>query len=163
MIEIVMDEDEESNDPPAAAPMDGIVPVLAAPAPPSKGHSRGHSRGRSQGDTGSISGRLSKATERLRSASRGRKDGMRGHLKSPPMPEAPYESIPTHHLKSQPQSMGESPYESIPSHHYKPSATPVTATAVPPPVFHDPDVIRSPIEGPKRSHMSTGLHYSEMI
>lgn len=165
MIEIVMDEDEENNDPPAAAPMDGIVPVLAAPAPPSKGHSRGHSRGRSQGDTGSISGRLSKATERLRSASRGRKDGMRGgHMKSPPMPEAPYESIPTHHLKSQPQSMGgESPYESIPSHYYKPSATPVTATAVPPPVFHDPDVIRSPIEGPKRSHMSTGLHYSEMI
>lgn len=163
MIEIVMDEDEESgNDPPAAAPMDSTVPVLPPPAPPFKGHNRG----RSHGDGGSLSGRLSKATERLRSASRGRKDGMRGHLKSPPMPEAPYESVPTHHLKSPPK--GELPYESIPSHHFKPSPTPtpVTAinpTAVPPPVRYDTDAIRSPIEGPKGSHLSTGLHYSEMI
>lgn len=164
MIEIVMDEDEEEsgNEPPAAAPMDGVVPVIAPPAPPSKGHSRGRSFG---GDSGSISGRISKATERLRSASRGRKDGLRGHLKSPPMPEAPYESIPTHHLKSQPQPMAESPYESIPSHHFKPTPTPqqAPASAVPPPVMYDPDVIRSPIEGPKGSHLSTGLHYSEMI
>jgi hypothetical protein len=133
-------DNEKEKDPPSAAPMDGMVPMLTAPAPPSKGHNRG----RSQGDTSSLSDRISKATERLRSASRGRKDGMRG-IKSPPM-------------------MAEAPYESIPSHHYKPATTPLPNNgAVPPPVLYDPDVIRSPIEGPRGSHTSTGLHYSEMF
>jgi hypothetical protein len=144
MIEIVMDEDENNNEPPVAAPMDGMVPVLAPPAPPSKS---GHSRGRSSvGDSGSISGRLSKATERLRSASRGRKDSSRGHGKSPNMSEAPYESVPTRHFKT--ASMASAPPSSM---------------QIPPPVMYDPDVIRSPIEGPKGSHLSTGLHMSEMI
>ena len=143
MIEIVMDEDE-NDEPPVAAPMDGMVPVLAPPAPPSKSS---HSRGRSSiGDSGSISGRFSKATERLRSASRGRKDNSRGHVKSPHMPEAPYESVPTHQFRT--ASMASAPPSSM---------------AIPPPVMYDPDVIRSPMEGPKGSHLSTGLHMSEMI
>ncbi|KAI6780291.1 uncharacterized protein J7T54_005393 [Emericellopsis cladophorae] len=119
-IEIVMDEDETS------APDDGVASGPAPPAPSFKGHSRGRS------ETGSLSGRFSKATERLRSASRGRKD--RG-MKSPPT-EAPYESVP------------------MPFH---------VKTPGPPPVHYDPDVIRSPVEGPRMSHMSTGLHKSEMF
>lgn len=93
MIEIVMDEDEEESAP-VAAPNDHMVPVLPPPAPPSKGHNRG----RSNGDSISISGRFSKATERLRSASRGRKE--RG-AKSPPV-EAPYESIPNSYFAKAP-------------------------------------------------------------
>lgn len=106
-IEIVMDEDSQSDaqqppvpPPPPAHPSftpivvpstEITVPVLPPPAPPSsKGHSRGHSRGRSATDN-SIAGRISKATERLRSASRTRKDNpYRGH-KSPEI--APYESV----------------------------------------------------------------------
>ena len=65
MIEIVMDED---GGPISAAPNDGMVPVLPPPAPPSRGHNRGRST------EGSFSGRLSKATERIRSASRGGKE-----------------------------------------------------------------------------------------
>lgn len=87
MIEIVMDDDETSgND----APLDTGPPVSVP---------KGHSRGRSIGDS-SISGRFSKATERLRSASRSRKDAVR--IRSPPF-EAPYESIPMpRQLKSPP-------------------------------------------------------------
>lgn len=102
-IEIVMDEDSQSEaqqppvPPPPPAPPSSTpivvpsteitVPVLPPPAPPS---AKGHSRGRSATDN-SIAGRISKATERLRSASRTRKDNpYRGH-KSPEI--APYESI----------------------------------------------------------------------
>lgn len=56
MIEIVMDEDDDA--PMTAAPYDGMVPVLAPPAPPSRGH--------------------------MRSASRSRKDS-RASIKSPPL------------------------------------------------------------------------------
>lgn len=131
MIEIVMDEDENA---PAAAPNDGMVPVIPPPAPPaSKGS---HNRGRSAGETSSsLSGRFSKATERLRSASRGRKESLRGN-KPPPV---------------------EAPYESVPNPHY------VKTPGLPPPVQYDPDVIRSPIEGQRFSHISTGMHKSEMI
>jgi len=106
--------------------------VIAPPAPPSKGHSRG----RSIGDGSSISSRFSKATDRLRSASRGRKEAG----KSSKAPEAPYESIPTPYL---------------------PIKSPIPG--VPPPMMYDPDVIRSPIESKRSKHMSTGLHKSEMI
>lgn len=77
MIEIVMDEDEQSD----------AEPVVNVPAPLSISHNRGSSIG-----DNSISGRFSKATERLRSASRTRKDvrPMRSQAF-----EAPYESIPT--------------------------------------------------------------------
>ena len=117
MIEIVMDEDESSA--PAAAPNDGMVPVLAPPAPPG---SKGHSRGRSAGDSNaSKSGRFSKATDRLRSASRGRKDHAARAARSPPV-EAPYESVPmAQHMKA----------PSLQAVHY------------------DPETLCSPIEGPK--------------
>lgn len=75
-IEIVMDDDEVS----------GNEHFQSYPAPRSIS---GRNRTSSIGE-GSISGRLSKATERLRSASRNRKDIR--HLISPPF-EAPYESV----------------------------------------------------------------------
>ncbi|KAK7408225.1 hypothetical protein QQX98_009588 [Neonectria punicea] len=89
LIEIVMDDDENSGTdaPPASSP-----PTITS--------FMGHNRGRSIGDSGSISGRLSNATQRLRSASRSRKDA--GRIKSPPF-EAPYESVPMpRRLKSPP-------------------------------------------------------------
>ncbi|KAM5345741.1 hypothetical protein ACJ41O_011602 [Fusarium nematophilum] len=89
MIEIVMDDDEMSGNDMA---LDANHPVPAA--------QKGHSRGRSIGDS-SITGRISKATERLRSASRSRKEYVRqaGF-------EAPYESIPMpRQLKSPPPVM----------------------------------------------------------
>jgi hypothetical protein len=136
MIEIVMDEDDSA--PMAAAPNDGMVPVLSPPAPPSL---KGHSRGRSNGES-SISSRFSKATERLRSASRGRKESGRG-VKSPPI-EAPYESVPT------------------PQHNLHTSLrSPVNGA--PPPMLYDRDILRSPIEPSNGKHTSTGLHRSEMF
>lgn len=129
MIEIVMDEDD--NAPIAAAPNDGMVPVLAPPAPPS----RGHNRGRSVGD-GSFTGRLSRTGERVRSASRSRKDS-RASIKSPPL-EIPADGA------------------------YRASMLRSPVAGVPPPMMYDPDVIRSPIESSGK-HMSTGLHESEMF
>ncbi|KAM0235542.1 hypothetical protein ACHAP5_009711 [Fusarium lateritium] len=86
MIEIVMDDDLSSGNDQASE--------ASPPAPVSR---RGHNRGRSIGDS-SISGRLHKATERLRSGSRSRKE----YVRSPPF-EAPYESIPMpRQLKSPP-------------------------------------------------------------
>jgi hypothetical protein len=64
MIEIVMDDEDVA--PIVAAPNDGMVPVLAPPAPPFRGHNRGHSVGE-----GSFSGRLSRTGERV---GRSRKD-----------------------------------------------------------------------------------------
>jgi hypothetical protein len=77
MIEIVMDDDLSSGNDQASE--------ASPPAPASQ---RGHGRGRSIGDS-SISGRFHKATERLRSASRSRKE----YVRSPPF-ESPYESVP---------------------------------------------------------------------
>ncbi|CAI6097049.1 unnamed protein product [Clonostachys chloroleuca] len=174
MIEIVMDDDDE-GDAPVAAPNDGMVPVIPPPAPPA---SKSHSRGRSTGDT-SISGRISKATERLRSASRGPKEGRA--VRSPHV-EAPYESIPTQHLKSGmganhsvpflPSTMydqdmvrsphAEAPYESVPTQHLKTGGGANHSISIPPPVMYDQDIVRSPVEG-RGAFMSTGMHKSEMI
>ncbi|KAF9777840.1 hypothetical protein IL306_004305, partial [Fusarium sp. DS 682] len=75
MIEIVMDDDLSSgND-------------QVSEASPSAATHKGHNRGQSIGDS-SISGRIHKATERLRPASRRRKEYVRSPF------EAPYESIP---------------------------------------------------------------------
>jgi len=85
VIEIVMDEE-------AAAP------TRTTPPQEVTGHQgMGHARGRSQNDN-SISGRLSRATERMRSASRGAPPQLsrtKSPPVSPPMVSAPYESIPT--------------------------------------------------------------------
>jgi len=86
MIEIVMDDDLSSgND-------------QASEASPPAATQKSHNRGRSIRDSSSISGRIHKATERLRSASRSRKE----YVRSPPF-EAPYESISmTRQMKSPP-------------------------------------------------------------
>ncbi|KAH7186471.1 hypothetical protein BKA60DRAFT_602655 [Fusarium oxysporum] len=86
MIEIVMDDDLSSgND-------------QASEASPPAATQKSHNRGRSIRDSSSISGRIHKATERLRSASRSRKE----YVRSPPF-EAPHESISmTRQMKSPP-------------------------------------------------------------
>jgi hypothetical protein len=132
MIEIVMDGDETEDEPMMAAPNDGMVPVIPPPEPPVRGHNRGRSLGE-----GSLSGRTTKATERLRSGSRSRKDGSVS-IKSPPL-ESYYTdaSVGMNQLRS-------------------PSA------GIPPPVLYDRDAIRSPIEGPGRK-VSTGINSSGMF
>jgi hypothetical protein len=97
MIEIVMDDDETAPPPPPSVPVaapvsDAHVPIIAPPAPPSSRN--GHHRGRSSVDN-SIAGRISRATERMRSASRSRTNtpGL-NRTKSPETTSAPYESIP---------------------------------------------------------------------
>lgn len=92
-IEIVMDEDEKPQIPTAAPISDASVPIIAAPAPPSSRN--GHRRGRSITETSnSIAGRFSRATERMRSASRGRNESLLARQKSPDSTTSPYESIP---------------------------------------------------------------------
>ncbi|KAL1901425.1 hypothetical protein Sste5346_001830 [Sporothrix stenoceras] len=87
-------------------------PPPPPPAPPiaqeNLSQSRnGHQRGRSSTDN-SIAGRISRATERMRSASRGPNAASR--TKSPEITMVPYESIQI----PQSQSMGYAPYESVP-------------------------------------------------
>ncbi|KHN99190.1 WD40/YVTN repeat-like-containing domain protein [Metarhizium album ARSEF 1941] len=131
MIEIVMDEDDDA--PIVAAPNDGMVPVLAPPAPPC----RGHNRGRSNGD-GSFSRGLSRTgnRERMRSASRSRKDSG-ASIKSPLLEMSSDGAYRVGTLRS-------------------------PVGGVPPPVMYDPDAIRAAIE-PNGKHMSTGLDQSEMF
>lgn len=89
VIEIVMDEDEEA--PP---------PVQVVEHSPPKSRSRtgsvserpGHSRGRSFNDN-SITGRFSRATERIRSASRGNTGSPIKNRQRSPTETSPYESI----------------------------------------------------------------------
>ncbi|RFU71809.1 hypothetical protein TARUN_10454 [Trichoderma arundinaceum] len=130
MIEIVMD-DEETEEPMVAAPNDGMVPVLSPPEP----RSRGHNRGRSLGE-GSLSGRATKASERLRSGSRSRKEGA-ASIKSPPFDIYGDASTGMNQLRS-------------------------PVAGVPPPVLYDRDAIRSPIEGHGRK-LSSGVHGSGMF
>ncbi|KAL7624073.1 hypothetical protein AAE478_005630 [Parahypoxylon ruwenzoriense] len=93
-IEIVMDEEEQQNVA-AAAPALVPEPVAQASSPPVSSPSRnGHNRGRSVTDN-SIAGRISRATERMRSASRGRANSILGsRTKSPDTAAVPYESVP---------------------------------------------------------------------
>lgn len=94
MIEIVMDEDEKQQQSavPVAIPVsENTVPVIAPPVPTASRN--GHVRGRSSVDN-SIAGRFSRATERMRSASRSR-TGPGQRIKSPEIVgPAPYESVP---------------------------------------------------------------------
>ncbi|KAF7517272.1 hypothetical protein G7054_g13866 [Neopestalotiopsis clavispora] len=96
-IEIVMDEDEQHSDgpgmapPPAAIPIsEATVPIIAPPAPRSQSHARGRSF--SEKDN-SIAGRISRATERMRSASRGRSNSILGSRTKSPEQTSPYESL----------------------------------------------------------------------
>ncbi|KAI1498053.1 hypothetical protein F5X99DRAFT_341549 [Biscogniauxia marginata] len=103
-IEIVMDEDDQGGSAASAvAPMhESTVPIIAPPAPPSSRN--GHARGRSITDN-SIAGRLSRATERMRSASRGRTSSVLGGRTKSPETSSPYESV-QQPVSFNPQSMG---------------------------------------------------------
>ncbi|KAI1199313.1 hypothetical protein F5X97DRAFT_123196 [Nemania serpens] len=91
-IEIVMDDEEQGPIIPTAAPMhESTVPIIAPPAPPSSRN--GHHRGRSVTDN-SIAGRLSRATDRMRSASRGRSNSILASRTKSPDQTSPYESVP---------------------------------------------------------------------
>ncbi|KAL8335052.1 hypothetical protein RB598_009313 [Gaeumannomyces tritici] len=107
MIEIVMDDDDQVPPPPppppsvpVASPLsESIVPILLPPAPPSaKGTSSstsGHHRGRSSVDN-SLASRFSRATERMRSASRNRTTNpSMVPRRSPESSTSPYESVPS--------------------------------------------------------------------
>ncbi|KAM0251747.1 hypothetical protein ACHAQJ_008022 [Trichoderma viride] len=131
MIEIVMDDDE-TEEPMMVAPNDGMVPVIPPPEPPVRGHHRGRSLGE-----GSLSGRITKATERLRSGSRNRKDGSVSN-RSPPL-EAYYADA----------NAGMNQLRS-------------PVAGIPPPVLYDRDAIRSPIEGHGRK-LSTSVQGSGMF
>ena len=90
-IEIVKDDDESHSAAITVPATDVAVPVISPPVPPQgKGHNRGRSITESTSTGNSLASRISKATERLRSASRSRKES---RTKSPIEP-APYESIP---------------------------------------------------------------------
>ncbi|KAK4228351.1 IDC1 protein [Podospora fimiseda] len=110
MIEIVMDDDQQQPEqqqlqptqyqqtqipppppPPPVVPIaipvsEVAVPIISPPAPPSSRN--GHNRGRSSVDN-SIGARFTRATERMRSASRG---GNAARTKSPEIVYAPYET-----------------------------------------------------------------------
>ena len=96
-IEIVHDDDQPQQQTiivPVPA-QEATVPIISPPAPPSSRN--GHQRGRSSVDN-SIGARISRATERMRSASRNRTVGSRdiNRTKSPEMIPggvAPYESV----------------------------------------------------------------------
>ncbi|KAG5935493.1 hypothetical protein E4U53_000420 [Claviceps sorghi] len=114
MIEIVADEDD--NAPMTAAPNDGMVPVLAAPAPPNRGRNRGGSLG-----SGGFAGHPCRTGDDTRSASRSRVDSV-ASIKYPVADKSSSDAARC-------QSTVRSP-----------------AADVPPPILYDPDVIRSPIE-----------------
>jgi len=85
MIEIVMDDEQQQPGPSTTpAPID-------VPAPTSSRN--GHHRGRSSVDN-SIGARITRATERMRSASRNRTRDNNPRVKSPETISAPYESVP---------------------------------------------------------------------
>ena len=159
MIEIVMDDDQpqqqlqqqppqqpQQQPPPPPPPMllpstsytpvntapipkEIVVPILSPPAPSSR---NGHARGRSSIDN-TITGRISRVTERMRSASRSR-GAMRDNQAAPMV--APYESVPT--MPGMPQSMN-----------YQMRAAAAAAAAAQ--------------QQPGQSEFKTGLHQSEMI
>ncbi|KAI1780952.1 hypothetical protein F4818DRAFT_21691 [Hypoxylon cercidicola] len=138
-IEIVMDE-EEQNTAPAVVSIPE-PPAVPASSPPLSSPSRnGHSRGRSFTDN-SIAGRISRATERMRSASRGRTNSILGNrTKSPDT--IPYESVPP------PVSMHTSGFTS-----------PVNQQA-PQSLERHPREVRAAYQ---EREFGSGLHASEMI
>ncbi|KAK7949112.1 uncharacterized protein PG986_009998 [Apiospora aurea] len=92
-IEIVMDDDDNNNYTTNAAPSvlpasDADVPIIA---PPQTRHARSQSV--TENKDNSIAGRLSRATERMRSASRGRTNSALGQRTKSPEQTSPYESV----------------------------------------------------------------------
>ncbi|KAI0113541.1 hypothetical protein GGR51DRAFT_546814 [Nemania sp. FL0031] len=151
-IEIVMDEEEQGQQIPAAAPMhESTVPIIAPPAPPSSRN--GHHRGRSANDN-SIAGRLSRATGRMRSASRGRSNSiLDGRTKSPDQ-TSPYESVPPPPPPPVPVQVG---YNSPPPPPPPPSQQAGPQSAV----ERHPREVRMAYQ--QQQEVGSGLHRSEMI
>lgn len=160
-IEIVMDDDEQQNPTsniPTAAPMqESTVPIIAPPAPPSSSSQQqrpGHNRGRSATDY-SIAGRLSRATERMRSASRGRSNSiLRGQTKSPEQ-TSPYESVPP--PPPPPPHVG---YNIPPP---PPPPAPVAMQQQQGLVERHPREVRMAYQQQQQQEVGSGLHRSEMI
>ncbi|KAI0451895.1 hypothetical protein F5B21DRAFT_361068 [Xylaria acuta] len=162
-IEIVMDEDlDQGQGPaiPAAAPMhESTVPIIAPPAPPSSRN--GHNRGRSATDN-SIAGRFNRATERMRSASRGRSNSILGSRTKSPEQTSPYESVPP-----PPQSVG----YSGPALPLPPPPPPPPSSAPAPSVPYNNPASQTMERHPREVRMAyqqqqevgSGLHRSEMI
>ncbi|OAA67221.1 WD g-beta repeat protein [Niveomyces insectorum RCEF 264] len=123
-IEVVMDDGQVQpiltmSPPPHSQSLS--IPPPPPPPPPapsanvddSSQSRHGHNRGRSSTDYG-IAGRLSRATERMRSASRSRNNtSAASRTKSPEAAFVPYESIPLPQAKS--PEMVYAPYESVPA------------------------------------------------
>lgn len=169
---------------PTLVPLTDMLAGLGGASPPPPvptglsnraGH---HTRGRSIGGDkdNSIAGRISRATERIRSVSRGRSSAasaaartkspeQSGQHGSPAMP-APYESVGgqrsssvTRQWTRSPDAISQAPYESVPP---MASIAAVTSSAVPPPIERHPREVKAAMEqafGQQR----TGLHESEMI
>jgi hypothetical protein len=149
---------------PSATPVSEMtVPIISPPAPPGAAGAR-HNRGRSSADN-SIGARISRATDRMRSASRTRAARDRDIGARPKSPEgglvisvpyegvAPYESIP-------PYEGGAAPYESVPPP--PPPVPPVSMNyRVQTQVFNQ--VQAQMAQQQARDEYRTGLHRSEMI
>jgi len=139
MIEILMD-DEQPGPSAAAVANDAGVPVPTSSR-------NGHNRGRSSIDN-SIGARLTRATERMRSASRNRTRDNNPRIKSPEAVPAPYESVPplTYQMRA---DMSKSPL--------------VRGDMTKSPVSRQ-DMAKSPAyQQVQQTDFRTGLHKSELI
>ncbi|KAH8899607.1 hypothetical protein GQ53DRAFT_634878 [Thozetella sp. PMI_491] len=140
-VEVVTDENVKQGPAGIAVPVsETSVPIIAAPAPP---HARGHSRGRSSADN-SIGARITRAAERMRSASRNRPNRDNSRTRSPEVTAAPYESIP------------------LPSSTMSNMSFQQRAEMTRSPVARQ-DLAKSPAEVHAANNFRTGLHQSEMI
>ena len=156
-IEVVMDDDEVQPIVAMGQPSSNQYSAVPPPPPPpplSMGMEtlspsrNGHQRGRSSTDN-SIAGRISRATERMRSASRGANNASAAsRARSPEMVMAPYESI--HVPQSRAPEMTFAPYESVPA--------PMSFSA-----RNSPPQQHQAQQQAYQQQMRTGLHHSEMI
>ncbi|KAL2195792.1 hypothetical protein P885DRAFT_39137 [Corynascus similis CBS 632.67] len=172
MIEIVMDDDQpeqqqqqqqqqQHQQPPPPPPIPAAIPVSEATvpiiSPPNPRHN--HNRGRSSVDN-SIGARITRATERMRSASRSRTSSSAAIRSPPPPPEivmmgagtvgtAPYESV---QLPQPASSTSSHPPVSMMSKNYR------VQNQV---VYQQVQAQVAQQEG--RNEYRTGLHQSEMI
>ncbi|KJR87039.1 uncharacterized protein SPSK_01401 [Sporothrix schenckii 1099-18] len=143
---------------PPPPPMPPAPPAAPETLSPSR---NGHQRGRSSTDN-SIAGRISRATERIRSASRGTNNAA-SRTKSPEITMVPYESI---HIP-QSQNTGYSPYESVPLpssfavRNSPPQQYPQEMQQLTQQQLAQQQLQLQQIEA--QNQMRTGLHQSEMI
>ncbi|KAK8024817.1 hypothetical protein PG990_002640 [Apiospora arundinis] len=145
-IEIVMDDDEpptnnngNGNAPATVIPVgEAEVPIIA---PPQTRHARSQSVNENKDN--SIAGRLSRATERMRSASRGRTNSQLGQRTKSPEQTSPYESV-------LPPVSYKSPTAAEPAQQQQPSM-----------IERHPREVRATYH--TRHNSGTGLSQSEMI